>query len=73
MRLINKLVLAAVSVVAAAPAFAQEVNNFGNDYTSLTSKVDSGEIAKAVVLVGGLMVTPRLAMTGVRWVRGAIR
>lgn len=73
MRLFTKLALAAGSAVAAAPAFAQEVNNFGNDYTALTGKVDSTEIAKAVVVVGGLMVTPRLAMTGVRWVRGAIR
>ncbi len=77
MKTVNKLILlatgAATTMASTAAFAADEVNNWGNDYTGLTGKIDSVEISKAVVLGGGLMVGPRLARAGVRYVQGIVR
>jgi len=59
----------AASMAAAGPAFAQTA---GVDTSSLTGAVDGTVITTAILAVGALMITPRLAKMAIRWVKGSV-
>lgn len=43
------------------------------DFSALTSAVDATTIVTAIVAVGGLTILGPLALTGVRWIKSAVR
>ena len=62
------LAAAAASTLAAAPAFAAG----SVDTSSLTGAIDGTVVTTAILAVGALMITPRLAKMAIRWVKGAV-
>ncbi|EPR17568.1 hypothetical protein M527_16030 [Sphingobium indicum IP26] len=59
---------AAALAAASAPAFAA-----GPDFTSLTGAVDATTLVTGLLAVGAIMIAPRLARMGIRWINGGVR
>lgn len=63
------LIAAPASMLAAAPAFAQNAT----DYSTLTSAVDFSSVKTALLAVAAILVGVLIVRKGIRFVMGAIK
>lgn len=67
---LKKYLVSAVVLGSSVSAFAQEAQKVQIDVTSMLNQVDFSTVIAGIVAAGGVLIGPRIAKMGIRFILG---